>query len=153
PLSAVSLHLEGADRRAPRGADPTGSLAIARAELSEAVELFHCGRGILLEPGHAPEAFPFHGFVEAGLTGDGRGGRAVAGESGGRIRGDRQALTQALAALIGNAIESSGASAVSVVREREGGRLRVRIENPARLPVENAEALFSPRAASAGKNW
>lgn len=153
PLSAVSLHLEGADRRARRGADPTESLAIARAELSKAFELFDCGRDILLEPGRPQETFPFDEFVEACVTGNGAGRPSVAGATGGKIRGDREALTQALVALIGNAIESSGASAVSVVREREAGRLRVRIENPARLPVENAEALFSPRAASAGKNW
>src|SRR5262249_60785986 len=116
PLSAVSLHLEGADRRARRGADPTESLAIARAELSKAFELFDCGRDILLEPGHAPQTFRFDEFVEACVTGNGAGGPSLAGETGGRIRGDRQALTQALTALIGNAIESSGASAVSVVR-------------------------------------
>lgn len=153
PLSAVSLHLEGADRRARRGADPTESLAIARAELGKAFELFDHGRDVLLEAGQPPESFSFDEFVEASVTGNGAGSPAVAGQTGGRIRGDRAALTRALSALVLNAVESSGAAAVSIVRERAGERLRVRIENPGRLPMENADALFSPRAAAPGKNW
>src|SRR5947209_18329064 len=53
PLSAVSLHLEGADRRVKRGADPTESLAVARAELSRAFDLFEQGRECLLHSGRA----------------------------------------------------------------------------------------------------
>jgi signal transduction histidine kinase len=153
PLSAVSLHLEGADRRARRGADPTESLAIARAELSKAFELFDQGRDVLLEPGRAPETFSFDEFVDSSISGNGSGAPVVSGVTGGRVRGDREALGRALAALVSNAIESSGATAVSLVRERSGNRLRVRVENPARLPVDNPEALFSPRAAAPGKNW
>ena len=152
PLSAVSLHLEGADRRARRGADPSESLAIARAELAKAFELFDHGRDVLLEPGRAPETFSFDEFVDASVSGNGAG-PSVSGVTGGRVRGDREALTRALTALVANAVESSGAAAVSVVRERSGAWLRVRVENPARLPVENPEALFSPRAAAPGKNW
>ena len=43
PLSAVSLHLEGADRRARRGADPSDALAVARTELGKAFDLFDAG--------------------------------------------------------------------------------------------------------------
>jgi hypothetical protein len=48
PLSAVSLHLEAASRRAARGDDPSDSLATARRELSRAFELFEKGRLELL---------------------------------------------------------------------------------------------------------
>jgi len=48
PLSAVSLHLEAASRRAARGDDPTDSLATARRELARAFELFEKGRQELL---------------------------------------------------------------------------------------------------------
>jgi nitrogen fixation/metabolism regulation signal transduction histidine kinase len=84
---------------------------------------------------------------------DGDGGPSVQGVTGGRVRADRRALSQAVMALLSNAVESAGASSVSVVRERAGDRLRVRIENPGRLPSDNPESLFSPRAAAPGKNW
>jgi len=48
PLSAVSLHLEAASRRAARGDDPSESIATARRELSRAFELFERGREELL---------------------------------------------------------------------------------------------------------
>jgi hypothetical protein len=48
PLSAVSLHLEAASRRAARGDDPSESLATARRELSRAFDLFEKGRQDLL---------------------------------------------------------------------------------------------------------
>jgi signal transduction histidine kinase len=153
PLSAVSLHLEGADRRARRGADPTESLAIARAELAKAFELFDHGREALLATPRAAETIPFDELVTASVNGNGGGTPAVQGVTGGRVRGDRRALTEAVAALLANAVESSGASSVSVIRERAGNRLRVRIENPGRLPADDPESLFSPRAAGPGKNW
>jgi signal transduction histidine kinase len=153
PLSAVSLHLEGADRRARRGADPTESLAIARAELAKAFELFDRGREFLLEAPRAPESFSFDELVTSSVSSDGDGGPSVQGVTGGRVRADRRALSQAVMALLSNAVESAGASSVSVVRERAGDRLRVRIENPGRLPSDNPESLFSPRAAAPGKNW
>ena len=57
PLSAVSLHLEGADRRARRGADPSDALAVARTELGKAFDLFDRGREFLLEtPDHLENA-------------------------------------------------------------------------------------------------
>ena len=49
PLSAVSLHLEAASRRASRGDDPSDSLATARRELARAFELFERGRQDLLD--------------------------------------------------------------------------------------------------------
>ncbi len=49
PLSAVSLHLETASRRAERGDDPSIALATARRELSRAFELFERGRQDALE--------------------------------------------------------------------------------------------------------
>lgn len=153
PLSAVSLHLEGADRRARRGADPTESLAIARAELAKAFELFDHGREALLETPRPAETIAFDELVASSVGSNGDGLPAAQGVTGGRIRGDRRALTQAVTALLANAVESAGASAVSVFRERAGGRLRVRIENPGRLPAEDPESLFSPRAAGPGRNW
>ena len=48
PLSAVSLHLEAADRRVKRGADPSESLAVARTEIARAFDLFDRGRELLL---------------------------------------------------------------------------------------------------------
>jgi signal transduction histidine kinase len=153
PLSAVSLHLEGADRRARRGADPTESLAIARAELSKAFELFEHGRDFLLKTPGPPETFSFDDLVAASVASDGGGAPAVEGTTGGRVRADRRALAEAVTALVSNAVESSGASAVSVFRERSGDRLRVRIENPGQLPAEDPESLFSPRAAAPGKTW
>lgn len=153
PLSAVSLHLEGADRRVRRGTDPSESLAVARAELAKAFELFDRGREFLLEAEQPPESFSFDEFVTAAAHRNGAEPVRVEGTTGGRVRADRRALTEALSALLTNAIEASGASAVRVVLERAGHSLKVRIENPGRLPADNPEMLFSPRAASPGKNW
>ena len=52
PLSAVSLHLEAASRRAERGDDPSIALATARRELARAFELFERGRqdALAMEP-------------------------------------------------------------------------------------------------------
>ncbi|MEP6994457.1 MAG: hypothetical protein ABI968_08055 [Acidobacteriota bacterium] len=48
PLSAVSLHLERANRLCSRGADPTEALATARRELERSFDLFERGRDSLL---------------------------------------------------------------------------------------------------------
>lgn len=152
PLSAVSLHLEGADRRARRGADISESLGTARTELAKAFELFEHAREFLLTEHEPARSFTFDEFVAEAARMDGKGLR-LEGETGGRVHADRRALTEALSALLVNAIESSGASSVSIIRERVGERLRVRVENPGRLPAENPELLFSPRVAGQGKNW
>jgi hypothetical protein len=55
PLSAVSLHLEAAIRRAERGDDPSIALATARRELSRAFELFERGRQDALAIGQSEE--------------------------------------------------------------------------------------------------
>jgi signal transduction histidine kinase len=153
PLSAVSLHLEGADRRLKRGADPSESLAVARAELSRAFDLFELARDCLLHPEEDPQTFSFDDFVAAAIDQNGASGIAIQGETGGRVTGDRSALTQALAAILANAIETSGLESISIRREREAGCLRVRVENPGRLPAEDPESLFSPRAAQPGRKW
>ena len=153
PLSAVSLHLEGADRRARRGADPSESLAIARAELAKAFELFDRGREFLLEASGPAEPFAFDEFVDETVRFDGAREIRIEGKTGGRVRADRRRLADALTALLANALECSDGAPVTVVREREGNRLRVRIENPGRLPADNPDVLFSPRAAGPGKNW
>jgi hypothetical protein len=56
PLSAVSLHLEAASRRAARGDDPSDSIATARRELSRAFEMFERGREELLKSGSSGDA-------------------------------------------------------------------------------------------------
>ena len=63
PLSAVSLHLEGADRRARKGTDPTPALATARTELSKAFDLFELGRESLLEDNGPSESLDFDALV------------------------------------------------------------------------------------------
>jgi signal transduction histidine kinase len=152
PLSAVSLHLEGADRRLRRGADPAESLTIARTELSRAFELFDKAREILLLPREEPSSFAFDPWVEE-VARSFRPGVRVSGETGGRIRADRGALSDAFSAILANAIEVSSEADVSVTRERRDSDLAVRVENPGRLPTPDAEKLFSPGAAGAGKNW
>ncbi len=153
PLSAVALHLEGADRRARRGDDVSESLAVARAELARAFELFDRGRQVLLAEKQRSDSFLFDEFVAEAAHLDGARAVRIEGVTGGRVTGDRRALSDALLALLVNAVESSDASSVSVVRERVGKRLRARIENPGRLPAEDTELLFSPRVAAPGKNW
>jgi signal transduction histidine kinase len=153
PLSAVALHLEGADRRVKRGADASESLAIARRELSRAFELFEQARESLLRPEEEPQTFGFDEFVSSTIRGNGASSLEIQGETGGRVRGDRGALEQALSALLTNALENSAPESISIHCEREGRRLRVRVENPGRLPAEDTESLFSPRVAAAGRHW
>lgn len=153
PLSAVSLHLEGASRRVERGDDPSDSLNVARSELSRAFELFELGRELLLTPSANVESFAFDDWVESTLAEIGRDGVTLEGSTRGRVAGDRSRLSEALAALIVNAFESETGSAVSVVRERSDDGLQVRVENPGRLPGDDPEKLFAPRAAAAGRNW
>lgn len=151
PLSAVSLHLEGADRRARRGDDPTGSLTTARQELSKAFDLFERGRELLLSVPGEPERFTFDRWVEDVVWTEHRD-VPISGTTNGGVRGDREALSEALRALVVNAA-AAGADGVSVRRERGGDGLRVTVRNAGQLPSDDPEKLFSPRAASPGKNW
>jgi signal transduction histidine kinase len=151
PLSAVSLHLEGANRRILRGDDPSESLGIARTELARAFDLFEQGRELLLARPSNRETFPFDDWVEAATRDLSNDGVRVEGRTDGKIAGDRSKLSEALSALLVNALESS--SPVSIARERRDGRLSVRIENSGVLPSDDPEKLFSPRTAGAGKNW
>jgi signal transduction histidine kinase len=151
PLSAVSLHLEGADRRLRRGADPSESIATARAELAKAFELFDRGRDLLLSaPGEA-SSFAFDTWVEGVVWAADRD-VPITGSTGGQVRGDRSALTEALRALVANAL-ANGSNGVSVRRDRASGSLRVAISNSGRLPADDPDKLFAPRAAAPGKNW
>lgn len=153
PLSAVSLHLEGADRRARKGGDPSESLAIARTELSKAFELFELGRELLVAPPRESRVFPFDDWVAEAVAARGESGVAVSGETGGFVQADRGSLLEALSALLANALAVSPPEEVRVRREREGNRLKAIVENPGRLPGEDPEKLFAPRAAAPGKNW
>ena len=153
PLSAVSLHLEAADRRLRRGADPSESLAIARAEIARAFDLFDRGRELLLLETAAGEPVSFDDLVSSVLAGAGAGEAKVAGKTGGFVLGDRRALADMLQAVLTNALEASPASALSVALDRASGGLEVRVENPGRLPAGDPEALFSPRVAAPGKTW
>ena len=152
PLSAVSLHLEAADRRARRGADPSESLAIARAELARAFDLFDRGRELLLFEPAAEESVAFDELVSAAAARCGAGEVALDGSTGGFVRSDPHALTEAVEALLYNAMEASPGSGVTVALERNGERLALRVENAGRLSGDT-EALFSPRAAAPGKSW
>jgi signal transduction histidine kinase len=152
PLSAVSLHLEGASRRHSRGQDPSESLETAKSELARAFDLFEKGRDLLLSQPERIESFSFDDWVETALHSFADDGVAIEGRTEGRISGDRERLSEALTALVVNALESSPGS-VAVVRERCGAGLRVRVENPGRLSGDDPEKLFAPRATSAGKNW
>ncbi|HKF43497.1 MAG TPA: ATP-binding protein [Thermoanaerobaculia bacterium] len=153
PLSAVSLHLEAADRRVRRGADPSESLAIARAEIARAFDLFDRGRELLLLEPSAEEPVPFDELVSSVLAGSGAGEAKVAGRTGGFVRGDRSALSDMLRAVLTNALEASPASGLSIALDRAQGDLEVRFENPGRLPAGDPESLFSPRVAAPGKSW
>lgn len=151
PLSAVSLHLEGADRRVRRGQDPTEPLGIAREELSRAFVLYEQARELLLSEPGLEESFPFDALVaETAARADGQ--IRVEGRTGSRVKGDRRALSDALAALLANALEASDASAVAVRVEKSEARVRARVANPGRFSGE-PESLFSPRVAGKGKKW
>lgn len=152
PLSAVSLHLEGANRRLARGDDPAESLGIARTELGRAFELFEHGRDLLLsEPGEA-KPLTFDEWVSSTLRPFAGDGVVVRGSTGGRITGDPERLSEALTSLVANALEYGSSPPVMISCERADGRLQVRIENAGSLPAE-PERLFAPRSAAAGKNW
>ncbi len=151
PLSAVSLHLEGANRRLLRGDDPSESLGIARSELARAFELFEQGRELLLAQSAAPEAFLFDEWVERAARGLAPDSVRIEGTTEGRVAGDQSKLDEALTALIVNALESG--APLSIFRERRNGRLHVRIENRGLLPADDPEKLFAPRSARSGKNW
>jgi signal transduction histidine kinase len=152
PLSAVALHLEGASRRHSRGQDPAESLEIAKTELARAFDLFEKGRDLLLSQPRRVESFSFDDWVEATLQSFAGDGVAIEGRTEGRISGDRTRLSEALTALVVNALESSPGS-VAVVRERSDAGLLVRVENPGRLSGDDPEKLFAPRMSGSGKNW
>jgi signal transduction histidine kinase len=152
PLSAVSLHLEAADRRVRRGADPSDSLAVARAEISRAFDLFDRGRELLLFEPRAKESIAFDDLVSAAVSRCGAGGVALEGSTGGFVTGDRGALADAVDALLYNALEASAGNPVTVELGRNGGGLRLRVGNRGRLP-DDPDGLFSPRAAAPGKTW
>jgi signal transduction histidine kinase len=153
PLSAVSLHLEGASRRLARGGDPGDSLDIARSELVRAFELFDRARELLLFESATDESFEFDEWVEA-IVRDVAGDRFdVEGRTGGRISGDRARVSEALSSLVANALEHGSSESIAVFRERDAGRLQVRVENAGHLPGDDPEKLFAPRSTSAEKNW
>jgi signal transduction histidine kinase len=152
PLSAVSLHLEAADRRVRRGADPSESLAVAKAEISRAFDLFDRGRELLFFEPEPAESVAFDELVSEAAARCGAAGIALEGSTRGFVRTDRRALADAVDALLYNAVEASPGSPVTVALERNGERLSLRVENAGRLSGD-PESLFSPRAAAAGKNW
>ena len=151
PLSAVSLHLEGADRRARRGADPSEALAIARTELGKAFDLFDRGREFLLETPEHPQTLELDSAVQAVATD--YPGIQLDGRTGARVHGNPGTLKSVVSALIVNAVEASAPEAVHVRLGRGGSKVRVEVENPGELPTDNPEALFSPKAARPGRNW
>jgi signal transduction histidine kinase len=153
PLSAVSLHLEGANRRIARGEDPGESLNTARSELGRAFELFEHGRELLLSESRDVESFDFDEWVASTVGAFSGDGVEVRGATGARISADRKRLTQALTSLVANALEYGAPRDVVVFCERAEGGLRVRIENSGKLPAEDPDKLFAPRATSPGKNW
>jgi signal transduction histidine kinase len=150
PLSAVSLHLEGADRRARRGADPAEALAVARAELGKAFDLFDRGREFLLESPENSDLLDLDSAVRAVAADH---GVPVDGQTAGKVRGNPGTLKSVLSALIVNAVEAGGPDAARVRLSRRASTLRVEVENPGELPADNPEALFSPKSARAGRNW
>jgi signal transduction histidine kinase len=152
PLSAVSLHLEGANRRLARGDDPAESLDVARAELGRAFDLFERGRDLLLSEPRNTTTFAFDEWVSSTLGSLADDGVVIRGSTGGRILGDPERLSEALSSLVANAIEHASSLPVMIFCERANDGLRVRIENAGMLPGE-PEKLFAPRSATAGKNW
>jgi hypothetical protein len=136
-----------------RGADPAESLAVARAEIARAFDLFDRGRDLLLFEASAEESVPFDELVSAAVSRLGGEAVAVRGSTGGFVRADPRALGEAVEALLCNALEALPGSPVTASLGRNGGgRLELKIENGGRLSGE-PEALFSPRAAAPGKNW
>jgi signal transduction histidine kinase len=152
PLSAVSLHLEGANRRLARGDDPAESLDVARAELGRAFELFERGRDLLLSEPRDTRVFAFDEWVSSTLQPLAADAVVVRGSTGGRILGDPERLSEALSCLVVNAIEHASSPPVMIFCERADNRLRVRIENAGALSAE-PDGLFAPRSTAAGKNW
>jgi signal transduction histidine kinase len=151
PLSAVSLHLEGADRRIRKGADPAESLSIARTELGKAFDLFERGREFLLEDAGEAERIDFDALVRE--TARAHPGIQLEGQTGGFVRAARAHLAGALSALVVNGVEEAGADAVRIALERGNGRIRASVENPGKLGTDRPESLFSPKAARPGKTW
>jgi hypothetical protein len=135
-----------------RGADPSDSLAVAKAEISRAFDLFDRGRELLLFEPLAQESVAFDDLVSAAVSRCGAGGVTLEGSTGGFVRGDRGALAEAVEALLCNALEASAGSPVTVELGRNGGGLRLRVGNRGRLP-DDPDGLFSPRAAAPGKTW
>lgn len=150
PLSAVSLHLEGADRRVRRGGDPGESLAVARTELGKAFDLFDLGREFLLDEPEPSEDLDFDALVRRAA--EAHPGVTVDGETRSRVRAAPRGIASAIGSLLVNAVEAGGAGTVRVRLERDGSRIRARVENPGELP-ENVEGLFSPKSARPGKTW
>ncbi len=153
PLSAISLHLEAAERRLRRGADPSESLAIARREIARACELFDRGRELLLLEPSAGESVALDGLVSGVVAGCGAPGVRVEGSTGGFVKADRRGLEEALREVLSNALSVSPPDSVSVLLERNRDGLLVRVRNPAVLPAADLEGLFSPRTAGPGKSW
>ncbi len=153
PLSAISLHLEAAERRLRRGADASESLGIAKKEVARACELFDRGRELLLLEPSAGESIALDGLVSDVIAGCGASGVQREGSTGGFVRADRRALEEALRELLSNALAASPSSSVSVLLERNRDGLLVRVRNPAVLPSADLEGLFSPRAAGPGRSW
>lgn len=151
PLSAVSLHIEGADRRARKGADPSEALAVAKTELGKAFDLFELGRQSLLEDPGPAESVDFDAVVREAAAGF--PGTRVEGSTGGRVRAPRSRVVSALNALIVNAVEASNAESVRIALERRAGRLRAAVMNPGELSTDNPETLFSPKASREGRTW
>jgi signal transduction histidine kinase len=152
PLSAVSLHLAAARRKATKGEDSRDSLEIAATELGRAFDLFEKGRELLLQERGQEETFEFDRWVEETTS---RFGEAVQieGETGGLVHADPSALSAALMALISNAREASSGRPVTVARERGEMGLRARVVNEGRLPEGDVEKLFAPRTAGAAREW
>lgn len=153
PLSAISLHLEAAERRQRRGADPSESLAIAKKEIARACELFDRGRELLVLEPSAEESLALDGLVSDVVAGCGAPGLEMQGSTGGFVRADRRGLEEALRELLSNALAASPSSPVSVRLERNRDGLVVRVRNPGVVSTPDPESLFSPRAAGPGKSW
>jgi signal transduction histidine kinase len=153
PLSAISLHLEAAERRLRRGADPSESLGIAKKEIARACELFDRGRELLVLEPPAEESFALDGLVSDVVAGCDAAGLEMEGSTGGFVRADRRALEEALRELVANALAASPSSPVSVRLERNRDGLVVRVRNPGLVSTPDLESLFSPRMAGPGKSW
>jgi signal transduction histidine kinase len=151
PLSAAALHLEGVDRRLRKGTDPAESLAVARAELARAFDLFDLGRDVLLEESAEPEKIDLDAV--AAEVAAGYPGVTVEGRAGVPVLANRASITAALSALVVNAVEAASAAQAQVRLERDRGQVRIRVENPGSLGTDNPEALFSPKAARSGRKW